>query len=299
MRATTSPSLIPATMNLRCATSTVGAMPFFLSDLAAAGAFADLGAAWAGRGVRHGAKRNDRDFRRVGVEIAQFPARGARAVLVDGLLAVDVDALVDGRSRAAGGETRCGDCRGESGKNVGMAHGVGSMCTQAYDSAFPPVPVYDFRWMHALRRPPAWPRSRRFTSWRCRPRRARWKLRGARSSTWRSASRTSRRRSRSSPRRSVPLPAAESSTRRRWVCRRCARRLRATMPDHYGVDVAPERVIVTAGSSAALLLVLALIVDRDDRILLPDPPIRATAISSACSKGSRSPFRSGPRRTTS
>ncbi|HQR11093.1 MAG TPA: pyridoxal phosphate-dependent aminotransferase [Casimicrobiaceae bacterium] len=41
--------------------------------------------------------------------------------------------------------------------------------------------------------------------------------------------------------------------------------------DHYGVSIAPERVIVTAGSSAALLLVLALLVDRDDRILLPDP----------------------------
>jgi aspartate/methionine/tyrosine aminotransferase len=41
--------------------------------------------------------------------------------------------------------------------------------------------------------------------------------------------------------------------------------------EHYGVAVAPERVMVTAGSSAALLLVLALIVDRDDRILLPDP----------------------------
>ncbi len=41
--------------------------------------------------------------------------------------------------------------------------------------------------------------------------------------------------------------------------------------DHYGVTVAPERVIVTAGSSAALLLVLALIVNRDERILLPDP----------------------------
>jgi len=41
--------------------------------------------------------------------------------------------------------------------------------------------------------------------------------------------------------------------------------------DHYGVDVAPERVIVTAGSSAALLLVLALLVNRDDRILMSDP----------------------------
>ena len=41
--------------------------------------------------------------------------------------------------------------------------------------------------------------------------------------------------------------------------------------DHYGVDVAPERVVVTAGSSAALLLVLALIVNRDEQILLADP----------------------------
>jgi len=39
----------------------------------------------------------------------------------------------------------------------------------------------------------------------------------------------------------------------------------------YGVAIAPERVIVTAGSSAALLLVMALLVDRDDRILLSDP----------------------------
>jgi len=41
--------------------------------------------------------------------------------------------------------------------------------------------------------------------------------------------------------------------------------------EHYGVDVAPERIIVTAGSSAALLLTLALIIDRDDQILLADP----------------------------
>jgi aspartate/methionine/tyrosine aminotransferase len=41
--------------------------------------------------------------------------------------------------------------------------------------------------------------------------------------------------------------------------------------DHLGVAVTPERVIVTAGSSAALLLVMALLVNRDDRILLADP----------------------------
>src|SRR5271169_2814439 len=39
----------------------------------------------------------------------------------------------------------------------------------------------------------------------------------------------------------------------------------------YGVRVAPERIVVTAGSSAALLLTLALLVDRDEQILLADP----------------------------
>ncbi len=51
--------------------------------------------------------------------------------------------------------------------------------------------------------------------------------------------------------------------------------LRAAIADHYaahlGVEVAPQRVIVTAGSSAALLLVLALLVGRDDEVLLADP----------------------------
>jgi aspartate/methionine/tyrosine aminotransferase len=41
--------------------------------------------------------------------------------------------------------------------------------------------------------------------------------------------------------------------------------------EHFGVSIEPERVIVTAGSSAALLLVMALLVDRDDEILLADP----------------------------
>ena len=41
--------------------------------------------------------------------------------------------------------------------------------------------------------------------------------------------------------------------------------------DMYGIRVDAERVIVTAGSSAALLLVLALLIDRDDEVLLADP----------------------------
>jgi aspartate/methionine/tyrosine aminotransferase len=39
----------------------------------------------------------------------------------------------------------------------------------------------------------------------------------------------------------------------------------------YDLEIAPERIIVTAGGSAALLLTCALIVNRDDEILLTDP----------------------------
>ena len=39
----------------------------------------------------------------------------------------------------------------------------------------------------------------------------------------------------------------------------------------YGTAIAPERIVVTAGSSAALLLTLALLVNRDDQILFADP----------------------------
>jgi aspartate/methionine/tyrosine aminotransferase len=53
------------------------------------------------------------------------------------------------------------------------------------------------------------------------------------------------------------------------------RPLREAISGHYkrfyGLDVAPERIVVTAGGSAALLLTCALIVNRDDEILLTDP----------------------------
>ena len=41
--------------------------------------------------------------------------------------------------------------------------------------------------------------------------------------------------------------------------------------DHFDVNISPERIVVTAGSSAALLLTVALLVNRDDAILLGDP----------------------------
>lgn len=53
------------------------------------------------------------------------------------------------------------------------------------------------------------------------------------------------------------------------------RPLREAISGHYkrihGLDIAPERIIVTAGGSAALLLTCALLVNRDDEILLTDP----------------------------
>jgi aspartate/methionine/tyrosine aminotransferase len=39
----------------------------------------------------------------------------------------------------------------------------------------------------------------------------------------------------------------------------------------YGIDVEPERVIVTSGASAALLLALGILIDPGDEVLLTDP----------------------------
>ena len=41
--------------------------------------------------------------------------------------------------------------------------------------------------------------------------------------------------------------------------------------DVYGVEVAPERIIVTAGASAALLLACAALVENGAEVLMPDP----------------------------
>ncbi len=48
-------------------------------------------------------------------------------------------------------------------------------------------------------------------------------------------------------------------------------RISAFYAETAGVTVAPDRVVVTAGASGALLLLAALLLDPDDEILLPDP----------------------------
>ncbi len=51
--------------------------------------------------------------------------------------------------------------------------------------------------------------------------------------------------------------------------------LRRAIADHYaqvhGLDIAPSRIIVTAGASAALLLACALLVEKGAEVLMPDP----------------------------
>jgi aspartate/methionine/tyrosine aminotransferase len=39
----------------------------------------------------------------------------------------------------------------------------------------------------------------------------------------------------------------------------------------FGLDIAPSRIVVTAGASAALQLACLALVDRDDEVLMPDP----------------------------
>ncbi len=39
----------------------------------------------------------------------------------------------------------------------------------------------------------------------------------------------------------------------------------------FGLDIAPRRIVVTAGASAALQLACLALVNRDDEVLLPDP----------------------------
>ena len=48
-------------------------------------------------------------------------------------------------------------------------------------------------------------------------------------------------------------------------------RISAWYAARFGLTVAPQRIVVTAGASAALQLACLALVDRDDEVLLPDP----------------------------
>jgi aspartate/methionine/tyrosine aminotransferase len=74
--------------------------------------------------------------------------------------------------------------------------------------------------------------------------------------------------------------------------------LRAAISAHYqrvyGLQVAPSRIIVTAGASAALLLACAALVDKGDEVLMPDPSYPCNRHFVAAFDGQAKMIPSGP-----
>jgi aspartate/methionine/tyrosine aminotransferase len=62
----------------------------------------------------------------------------------------------------------------------------------------------------------------------------------------------------------------------------------------YGLDIAPSRIIVTAGASAALVLACAALVERDTEVLLPDPSYPCNRHFVAAFNGRAKMIASGP-----
>ena len=70
---------------------------------------------------------------------------------------------------------------------------------------------------------------------------------------------------------------ARSAMARRSATRRCARASRAIIGERYGVDVTPDRVIVTTGSSGGFLLAFLAAFDPGARIAVTAPGYPAYA----------------------
>ncbi len=62
----------------------------------------------------------------------------------------------------------------------------------------------------------------------------------------------------------------------------------------YGVEVAPARIVVTAGASAALLLACAALVEKDAEVLMPDPSYPCNRHFVAAFEGRATLIDSGP-----
>ncbi|HYD81733.1 MAG TPA: pyridoxal phosphate-dependent aminotransferase [Paucimonas sp.] len=74
--------------------------------------------------------------------------------------------------------------------------------------------------------------------------------------------------------------------------------LRAVIAEHYrrvyGLEIAPSRIVVTAGASAALLLACAALVERDAEVLMPDPSYPCNRHFVAACEGRAKMIPSGP-----
>ncbi|MBO9537975.1 pyridoxal phosphate-dependent aminotransferase [Herbaspirillum sp.] len=74
--------------------------------------------------------------------------------------------------------------------------------------------------------------------------------------------------------------------------------LRQAISDHYrsvyGLEIAPERIVVTAGASAALLLACAALVEKGAQVLMPDPSYPCNRHFVAAFEGQARLIASGP-----
>ncbi|MFL9922950.1 pyridoxal phosphate-dependent aminotransferase [Herbaspirillum lusitanum] len=74
--------------------------------------------------------------------------------------------------------------------------------------------------------------------------------------------------------------------------------LRAAISDHYrsvyGLEIAPSRIVVTAGASAALVLACAALVEKDAEVLMPDPCYPCNRHFVAAFEGKAKLISSGP-----
>ena len=64
--------------------------------------------------------------------------------------------------------------------------------------------------------------------------------------------------------------------------------------DVYGLDVGPERIVITAGASAALLLACAALVEKGAQVLMPDPCYPCNRHFVAAFEGQAQLVQSGP-----
>jgi aspartate/methionine/tyrosine aminotransferase len=102
----------------------------------------------------------------------------------------------------------------------------------------------------------------------------------------------------------APAPVIEAATRAmadgklQYTAATGLPALRRTISDHYrtvyGLDVAPERIVVTAGASAALLLACAALVEPGAEVLMPDPSYPCNRHFVAAFEGRARMIPSGP-----
>jgi aspartate/methionine/tyrosine aminotransferase len=62
----------------------------------------------------------------------------------------------------------------------------------------------------------------------------------------------------------------------------------------YGLDISPERIVITAGASGALLLACAALVEKDSEVLMPDPSYPCNRHFIAAFEGQARLIPSGP-----